>query len=43
MIKVCSRCGDAVSFENVSDDYYAVCLQHDEDLFEFETEVENAL
>lgn len=38
MVTVCSRCKDAVSFEEVSDGYYAVCLQHDEDLYSFETE-----
>jgi hypothetical protein len=35
---VCNRCEEQVSFENVSDGYYAVCNNHDEDLYSFETE-----
>lgn len=35
---ICSRCKSPVSFEDVSEHYFAVCLEHDEDLFEFETE-----
>jgi hypothetical protein len=36
---VCLRCRSVVSFDNVSNGYFAVCLTHDEDLFEFETEI----
>jgi hypothetical protein len=36
-ITVCSRCGDEVSFSDVSDGYYAWCRYHGEDLYEFET------
>jgi len=36
----CLRCGTKVSFENVSEGYFAVCPQHDEDLYEIETETE---
>lgn len=36
-MKLCKRCGTPVSFDEVSDGYYAVCPQHDEDLYEFET------
>ena len=35
---VCNRCKTPVVFENVSEGYYAVCLEHDEDLYQFETE-----
>ena len=35
---VCKRCGELVSFSNVSADYFAYCENHDEDLYEFETE-----
>lgn len=34
---VCSRCETPVTFENVSEGYYAVCPWHEEDLYEFET------
>jgi hypothetical protein len=33
----CNRCNAKVVFENVSPNYYAVCPEHDEDLYEFET------
>ena len=36
-ITVCSRCGDEVSFSDVSDGYFAYCRYHGEDLYEFET------
>lgn len=36
---VCIRCQNKVSFEEVSNGYYAVCLYHNEDLYKFETEV----
>jgi hypothetical protein len=39
---VCSRCKNEVSFEDVTKGYYAVCPEHDEDLYEFETEVGGA-
>ena len=32
------RCGKAVSFEQVSEGYYAQCPSCDEDLFSFEVE-----
>jgi hypothetical protein len=35
---VCTRCESEVSFENVSEGYYAVCLEHDEDLYKIETQ-----
>lgn len=38
---VCARCRTPVSFEQVSDGYYAVCPYHDEDLYDFETKEEN--
>ena len=34
---LCARCKKEVSFENVSDGYFAVCSFHDEDLYSFET------
>jgi ribosomal protein L37E len=34
---VCRRCGELVSINNVSADYFAYCSFHDEDLYEFET------
>lgn len=34
----CVRCGTQVSFENVSEGYYAVCPSHDEDLYKIEVE-----
>ena len=36
-ITVCNRCGDEVSFSDVSDGYYAWCRYHGEDLYKFET------
>jgi hypothetical protein len=36
---VCDRCETEVSFEDVSAGYYAVCLKHDEDLYQIETKV----
>ncbi len=38
---VCHRCKTQVSFDSVSRGYYAVCPNHDEDLYYFETEVAN--
>jgi hypothetical protein len=38
-MRVCSRCRSEVVFVEVSPGYYAVCPEHFEDLFEFETEV----
>lgn len=32
----CNRCGSVVSFEDVSPGYYAVCPEHDEDLYKME-------
>ena len=32
----CRRCGSVVSFEEVSEGYYAVCPQHFEDLYKME-------
>jgi hypothetical protein len=39
-VVLCARCGTPVVFDNVTDGYYAVCLHHDEDLYEFETTTE---
>jgi hypothetical protein len=36
-VRACNRCKTPVSLVNVSDGYAAVCLEHDEDLFKFET------
>jgi hypothetical protein len=36
---VCARCKTEVSFNEVSDGYYAVCPNHYEDLYEFETKI----
>lgn len=41
MARVCARCYTPVSYEDVSDGYYAVCNQHYEDLYKFETMEEN--
>lgn len=40
-IRVCSRCKCEVTFDKelVSDGYYCACLNHDEDLYKFETEL----
>jgi hypothetical protein len=35
-MEICSRCETPVSFENVSEGYYAVCPEHYEDLYRFE-------
>ena len=40
-ITKCARCGAEVIFENVSAGYFCYCPNHDEDLFEFETETTN--
>lgn len=34
---VCARCMEPVSFEDVTEGYYAVCENHYEDLDEWET------
>jgi hypothetical protein len=34
----CARCGTKVIFTNVSKGYFCYCPNHNEDLFEFETE-----
>ena len=34
---LCKRCETPVVFDDVSEDYYAVCPKHDEDLYLFET------
>ena len=39
--KKCARCGAEVIFENVSKGYFGYCPNHDEDLFEFETDTTN--
>jgi hypothetical protein len=36
--KVCVRCKTPVIYTSVSPGYYAVCPEHDEDLYTFETE-----
>lgn len=36
---ICARCKTEVSFNEVSGGYFAVCPEHYEDLFQFETEV----
>ena len=41
MAVVCARCETPVSFTDVSSGYFAVCPQHDEDLFQFETKEMN--
>lgn len=35
-IQVCDRCNTPVVFTDVSDGYYAVCPNHDEDLYKIE-------
>jgi hypothetical protein len=35
---ICKRCNSEVSFKDVSPGYYAVCPEHYEDLYKFETE-----
>jgi hypothetical protein len=40
-ITKCARCETRVIFENVSKGYFGYCPNHDEDLFEFETETTN--
>ncbi|CAH7265385.1 hypothetical protein VCHA53O466_320041 [Vibrio chagasii] len=35
-IEVCDRCNTPVVFTDVSDGYYAVCPNHDEDLYKIE-------
>lgn len=37
---VCNRCDTPVSFDDVSQGYWAVCPQHDEDLFMIECKIE---
>ena len=37
---VCNRCETPVSFDDVTQGYWAVCPQHDEDLFMIECKVE---
>jgi hypothetical protein len=34
---VCARCNTPVVFKDVSPGYYAVCPEHDEDLYQMET------
>jgi len=34
---ICSRCATVVTFKDVTPGYFAVCPEHDEDLFTFET------
>ena len=36
--KVCVRCKTPVIYTSVSPGYYAVCPEHEEDLYSFETE-----
>jgi hypothetical protein len=36
---VCARCKTEVSFNEVSEGYFAVCPEHYEDLLQFETEI----
>jgi len=36
---VCARCETTVTYNAVTEGYYAYCSEHDEDLFEFETKV----
>lgn len=35
--RVCRRCGTPVSYDDVSPGYFAVCPEHDEDLYLIET------
>jgi hypothetical protein len=37
MVFVCRRCETPVVFDDVSEGYFAVCPEHDEDLYVFET------
>lgn len=37
MARHCNRCDTEVVFVDVSPDYFAVCPEHDEDLYQFET------
>ena len=39
-MKTHNRCGDVISFNDVSEGYYAQCPTCDEDLFSFEVESE---
>lgn len=34
--KVCSRCKTPVIYQNISPGYFAVCPEHEEDLYTFE-------
>lgn len=36
LTEVCDRCQTPVTYDNVSDGYYAVCPNHDEDLYKIE-------
>jgi len=36
---VCNRCNTPVVFEDVSPGYFAVCPEHYEDLYKFETKM----
>jgi hypothetical protein len=36
----CNRCQSIVSFEAVSNGYFAYCQMHDEDLYQFETYID---
>jgi hypothetical protein len=38
MTKTHTRCGEAISFDEVAAGYYAQCPTCDEDLYSFETE-----
>ena len=41
LVEVCHRCKTPVTFDDVSEGYYAVCPEHYEDLYEFEVDKEN--
>ena len=35
---ICNRCLTPVIFNDVSEGYYAVCPEHEEDLYQFEND-----
>ena len=36
-ISFCNRCDSQISFVSISKGYFGVCLEHEEDLYKFET------
>jgi hypothetical protein len=39
-VAVCNRCETPVMFEDISPGYWAVCPEHDEDLYSIECKLE---